>query len=201
MQKKEPLSVFRQFTSLKRLPVGLGKLVRLRRLELEATLVRYIPTDVEGLTCLRYLDVFMVSRDTQKNETSTLSDLMNLNHLRGKLKIDRLGELKEANDAKKANLHNKKHFRDLCLRFSGIYAHEEKSMRMTVDENVLEALQPHPNLQMLHIWDYSVEDSVPHHIFDTPSLRTFNFVECDTLKERLIQYFPGDTRPSWASNW
>jgi hypothetical protein len=97
----------------------------------------------------------VVSSESDKNEASSLSDLENLNHLR-ELGISGLGRVREASEARKANLHNKKHLTRLTLCFD-LYdeeEEEEEEERRTRDEKVLEALQPHPNLEYLTIWGY-----------------------------------------------
>ncbi|GKV30467.1 hypothetical protein SLEP1_g39272 [Rubroshorea leprosula] len=97
---------------LKRLPHRMGNLINLLHLRNERTALKFMPKGLEKLTSLKTLNVFVV---TQKG--ATLSDLGNLNHLRGSLTIRGLGSVRDQREAEKAQLQNKKGITNLTLKF------------------------------------------------------------------------------------
>nr|TKR68969.1 hypothetical protein D5086_0000309090 [Populus alba] len=98
---------------LERLPDNIGRLVKLRHLSVNNFQFMKM-RGVEGLSSLRELDEFHVSGS---GEESNIGDLRNLNHLQGYLRIRWLGDVKDPDEVKKAELHNKKHLTHLELRF------------------------------------------------------------------------------------
>ncbi|GAV75245.1 LOW QUALITY PROTEIN: NB-ARC domain-containing protein, partial [Cephalotus follicularis] len=138
---------------LKRLPRGLGNLINLRHLELDNTDdLHFMPRGIGRCTSLRTLTKFVVSSSGDDNvneeDAASLGELENLNHLRGSLEITGLGKLKDANEAKKAQLDKKKRVKTLVLDF-GMHKGGEKN-----DGQVMEAIQPPPNLEKLVIQFY-----------------------------------------------
>jgi len=130
---------------LERLPDNIGRLVKLRHLSvLNNQFVKM--RGLEGLSSLRELDDFHVS---VSGEVSNIGDLRNLNHLQGSLTISWLGDVKDPDEVKKAELKSKKHLTHLGLIF------ESRTDREKInDDEVLEALEPPPNLESLMIRDY-----------------------------------------------
>jgi hypothetical protein len=130
---------------LERLPNNIGRLVKLRHLSVyNQQFVKM--RGVEGLSSLRELDEFHVSGS---GEESNIGDLRNLNHLQGSLMISWLGDVKDPDEVKKAELKSKKHLTHLGLIF------ESRTDREKInDDDVLEALEPPPNLESLEISDY-----------------------------------------------
>ncbi|XP_061951433.1 putative disease resistance protein RGA3 [Populus nigra] len=130
---------------LERLPDNIGRLVKLRHLSvLNDHFVKM--RGVEGLSSLRELDEFHVSGS---DEVSNIGDLRNLNHLQGSLMISWLGDVKNPDEVKKAELKSKKHLTHLYLLFQSRTDREKIN-----DDEVLEALEPPPNLESLMIWHY-----------------------------------------------
>ncbi|KAJ6856122.1 disease resistance protein RGA3 [Populus alba x Populus x berolinensis] len=133
---------------LERLPDNIGRLVKLRHLCIlswgESQFVKM--RGVEGLGSLRELDEFHVSGSDKE---SNIGDLRNLNHLQGSLTIRWLGDVKDPDEVKKAELHNKKHLTRLKLWFNS-----RTDGRIICDDKVLEALEPPPNIYSLTIYDY-----------------------------------------------
>ncbi|KAJ6856123.1 disease resistance protein RGA3 [Populus alba x Populus x berolinensis] len=130
---------------LERLPDNIGRLVKLRHLNvlnLQFVKVR----GVEGLSSLRELNDFHVSGS---GEESNIGDLRNLNHLQGYMRIKWLGDVKDPDEIKKAELHNKKHLTHLYLWFDS-----RTNRRIINDDEVLEALEAPPNLESLEIRYY-----------------------------------------------
>ncbi|XP_011045028.1 PREDICTED: putative disease resistance RPP13-like protein 1 [Populus euphratica] len=101
---------------------------------------------VEGLSSLQELDEFHVSGS---GEVSNIGDLRNLNHLQGSLRIRWLRDVKDPDEVKKAELKSKKHLTGLGLRFEW-----RTDRRIIRDDEVLEALEPPPNLESLDIHAY-----------------------------------------------
>jgi len=133
---------------LERLPDNIGRLVKLRHLS-----IRYWGSSwfvkmrgVEGLSSLRELNEFHVSGSDKE---SNIGDLRNLNHLQGSLTIRWLGDVKDPNEAKKAELKSKKHLTGLDLGFDS-----RTDRRIIRDDEVLEALELPPNLESLEISYY-----------------------------------------------
>eukprot|EP00258_Populus_trichocarpa_P032863 XP_024448882.1 putative disease resistance protein RGA3 [Populus trichocarpa] len=130
---------------LERLPDNIGRLVKLRHLSVynwQFVKMR----GVEGLSSLRELDDFQVSGS---GEESNIGDLRNLNHLQGSLMIRWLGDLKYPDEVKKAELKSKKHLTHL-----GLWFESRIDRRIIHDDEVLEALEPPPNIYSLRIGYY-----------------------------------------------
>ena len=119
----------------------MGKLINLRHLD-NYDVLEGLPKGIGRLSSLQTLDVFIVSSDG--NDECRIGDLRNLNNLRGRLSIKGLDEVKDAGEAEKAELKYKIHLQHLDLEFG----------RKEGTKGVAEALQPHPNLKSLRIFDY-----------------------------------------------
>ncbi|KAJ6354889.1 hypothetical protein OIU77_005480 [Salix suchowensis] len=135
-------------SELEKLPDNIGKLIRLRHLSVlqwdESSFVEM--RGVEGLGCLRELDEFHVSGS---GERSNIGGLKNLNHLQGCLRIRWLGDVKDPDEVKKAELKSKKNLTRLGLWFDS-----RTDRGMIHDDEILEALEPPPNIDSLTIRDY-----------------------------------------------
>jgi hypothetical protein len=134
---------------LKQLPNNIGKLVKLRHLRVGNYCVNswFVKmSGVEGLSSLRELDEFHVSGT---GKVSNIGDLKDLNHLQGSLTIKWLGDVKDPNEVKKAEMKSKKHLTRLDLFFQSRTDREKIN-----DDEVLEALEPPPNLEFLMIRYY-----------------------------------------------
>ncbi|KAL7159859.1 hypothetical protein ABFS83_01G055200 [Erythranthe nasuta] len=123
------------------LPKKMRDLINLRHLYLEnCQSLTEMPSKIGELTCLKTLSRFTVGRD----RGNRLEEMQYLN-LGGKLEIHHLQRVESAMDAKKANLAEKKNLRHLKLYWE-LYSKEEN-----IDEEVLESLEPYPNLETLLI--------------------------------------------------
>ncbi|KAJ6295211.1 hypothetical protein OIU78_023262 [Salix suchowensis] len=127
-----------------KLPDNIGKLIKLRYLSVRNRFVKM--RGVEGLGCLRELDEFHVSGS---GEGSNIGGLKNLNHLQGSLRIKWLGDVKDPDEVKKAELKSKKNLTELHLWFGS-----RRERRIIRDDEILEALEPPPNIDSLVIRDY-----------------------------------------------
>jgi hypothetical protein len=130
---------------LERLPDNIGRLVKLRHLSVHDSDVIKM-RGVEGLSSLRGLDEFYVSGS---GEVSNIGDLRNLNHLQGSLTIRWLGDVKDPDEVKKAELNSKKHLTGLELWFRSRTDREKIN-----DDEVLKALEPPPNIYSFTIGYY-----------------------------------------------
>ncbi|KAJ6688564.1 hypothetical protein OIU74_017134 [Salix koriyanagi] len=103
--------------------------------------VAFLPRGIEKLTLLRTLTNFIVGRGGVQSGAANLGELGNLSDLRGTLWIEKLRNVRDMNEAMKAEI-KKKHLTGLYLLFNG------DETELQVDENALiEALQPPSNLQ------------------------------------------------------
>ncbi|KAI3468559.1 hypothetical protein Pfo_025222 [Paulownia fortunei] len=131
------------------LPKNMRYLNNLRHLCLEScTSLSEMPSKIRELTRLRTLSLFIEGR----SRGNQLEELQCLN-LGGKLEIRHLERVENPLDAKKANLAEKKNLRHLSLIWRG--SNTSKLGEDTDDEKVLEALEPHPNLETLWISGFS----------------------------------------------
>ncbi|KAG8365067.1 hypothetical protein BUALT_Bualt18G0065400 [Buddleja alternifolia] len=125
------------------LPKGLKLMKNLWFLELDVfDSLLCTPPRLGDLTCLRRLSIFIVGQDSSHQ----INQLKELN-LGGNLSIKGLGNVRNLEDAKSANLMAKTDLNSLSL-----------SSRNGINENsaeeVLEGLQPHENLEKMSISSY-----------------------------------------------
>ncbi|GAV75243.1 NB-ARC domain-containing protein/LRR_4 domain-containing protein [Cephalotus follicularis] len=173
--------------NIERLPRGLGNLINLRHLELGHGDLHFMPRGIGRCTSLRTLSKFVVS---SSEDAASTGELENLNHLRGHLEIIGLGKVKDANEAKKAQLDKKKHVKTLILDFG---KHEGRERN---DGQVMEAIQPPPNLEKLVIKYYRGSSLFPDTtsssspIIMLPCLRVLEIRDCPNLMalpDQLLQ--------------
>ncbi|KDO57002.1 hypothetical protein CISIN_1g042509mg [Citrus sinensis] len=169
--------------NLKRLPQEIGKLVNLRYLIYNDSYLHYLPRGIERLTCLRTLSEFVVSRSGGKygSKASNLEGLRHLNHLRGFLAIVGLGNVKDVDEAKNAELEKKKNLFRLELWFNN---KEEEEEEESMEENqanqgaISEALRPPPNLESLEIWEYKGKAVFENWIVSLNKLKKLFLINC-----------------------
>ncbi|GLT24906.1 hypothetical protein SLA2020_000680 [Shorea laevis] len=134
------LQTFRFMTcrSLKMPPKGMENLVNLRHIYFSDE--EQMPTNIGRLTCLQTLPLFFVGTTQERK----IEELSSLSRLRGSLKIHNLELVKGKLEAMEAKLHEK-----------AIYEFELRwGKGSNQDEDVMEGLQPHSNLQRLTIEGY-----------------------------------------------
>ncbi|XP_010247318.1 PREDICTED: putative disease resistance protein RGA3 [Nelumbo nucifera] len=134
---------------LKVLPMEMRKLVNLRHLDLFGCInLEKMPMELGKLLCLQTLPMFIVGRDNGHG----IEELQNLLNLRGLLAITNLENVNDGRRAKDAKLEDKLYIQRLDLewcRACDINIHHD------VDYNdVLEGLEPHPNLKGLQISNF-----------------------------------------------
>ncbi|KAL3500708.1 hypothetical protein ACH5RR_039801 [Cinchona calisaya] len=140
-------------SGLKALPKGMGNLISLRHLHYDGYDANFqMPPEMGQLTCLQTLEFFTVGLD----KGYQMEELGCLNDLKGKLAIRNLELVKDKEGADKANLIGKSHLFELKFLWSNTNREIDNC-----DEEVLEGLQPHPNLQNLYITNF-MGDQFPH---------------------------------------
>ncbi|XP_072960673.1 putative disease resistance protein RGA3 [Typha angustifolia] len=150
--------------NLVELPKGVKDLINLRHLVVHSkytapSFVSFLfrgeklmmPAGIGNLTALQTLPLLALSRD---KAYARISELKDLNDLRGKLSIVDLHNITHAHrgEAKEANLRSKK-----CLTWLVLKWHTSMSFidsRDEDDKEVLESLQPHTNIEIIEIEGY-----------------------------------------------
>ncbi|XP_012090562.1 disease resistance protein RGA2 [Jatropha curcas] len=166
---------------LEKLPNKLSNLVSLKSIYFSYE--NQMPADVGRLTCLERLPFFVLGPDRGGN----IEELESLN-IRGKLGIFNLEQVKDKEEAMKANIQQKKKIEELLLVWSG----ERESYDN--DEQVLEGLQPHPEIKSLIIHNYWGEEfplwllrmKIPSHDGDSFALNNLvrlKLIGCDRCEE------------------
>ncbi|XP_075645900.1 putative disease resistance protein RGA3 [Castanea sativa] len=127
--------------NLKQLPRDIAKLVSLRHLDNRGCFKLRLPQGLQKLTGLQSLSLFIAWNN------GGLGELNGLNNLRGTLEIKISEQLEDTNsNCEVKNLREKQHLEKLKLTL----AHQEEH-----DELLLDSLQPHPNLKILEVCDYT----------------------------------------------
>ncbi|KAF7847996.1 hypothetical protein BT93_L2383 [Corymbia citriodora subsp. variegata] len=132
---------------LRELPRDIRKLINLRQLEISnCNAPSYMPQGMGKLTLLRTLTDFILPGDDSCPENyGGLRELNMLNNLRGSLRIEVKGEIKDAvAESNAANLKEKNSLVSLVLVFPGKES----------DEILLQELQPSLNLRSLEVRRY-----------------------------------------------
>ncbi|XP_034679608.1 putative disease resistance protein RGA4 isoform X2 [Vitis riparia] len=134
---------------LKEFPKDTRELINLRHLENDwCRSLSYMPCGIGRLTLLESLPLFVIGTGSK---VGRLSELKRLNNLRGKLRIEKLGNVRDANvESEEANLGEKQYIESLRLEWS--YGEEAQSGEDA--ESVMVGLRPHRNLKELFITGY-----------------------------------------------
>ncbi|XP_050211026.1 putative disease resistance protein RGA3 [Mercurialis annua] len=138
---------------LKSLPKRIGKLISLINVNNLGTHA-FMPKIIGTLSCLQSLCLINIGYNESEEAALSLRDIKNLNQLGGFLFIrwtrQHMPDV-DVEDAKGAQLNDKKHLIELFLGFRD----EVVEWRKTQDEELLEALAPSPaSLEYLLIWHY-----------------------------------------------
>ncbi|XP_057781516.1 putative disease resistance protein RGA3 isoform X2 [Salvia miltiorrhiza] len=128
---------------LTELPSTIKYLINLRHLYINER--AELPIGIGRLTSLQTLKYFPVGDENG----CKIEELGSLNNLKGELNIRNLERVHDKEEAGKANLFKKSKIWKLCLKW------DEDREGETNDENVLEGLQPHPNLKVLEIFGFN----------------------------------------------
>ncbi|PRQ51031.1 putative P-loop containing nucleoside triphosphate hydrolase, leucine-rich repeat domain, L [Rosa chinensis] len=167
--------------SLTKLPKAMGKLINLKHLYVAGCRrLEYLPKGIGRIRGLRILDTYTVvcgGGDDDGNEILRLGDLAIFDQLQGKIVIRDLGKVIDASEAQKAQLEKKKHLLDLVLDFE-LGEDSEEERRRKSDVEVLNALQPHQNLEYLEISDYAGTTVSPKWLMSLHHLRFLTLDGC-----------------------
>nr|TKR79655.1 hypothetical protein D5086_0000270230 [Populus alba] len=135
---------FTDCESLEKLPQKVRNLVSLRHLHFDDP--KLVPAEVRLLTRLQTLPIFAVGPDHMVEELGCLKEL------RGALKICKLEQVRDREEAEKAELSGKR-MNKLVFEWSG-----DEGNSSVDSEDVLEGLQPHPDIRSLTIEGYGGEN-------------------------------------------
>ena len=152
---------------LKEWPRNMKNLINLRHLEIDVyNKLTHMPGGLGELTQLRTLPLFLVGNESDSGEGSWhkkrmgggLSELKFLNNLRGQLVIEGLSNAGRGGGGREANkeaiLEGKQYLESLTLSYSYSRGSGESEEEMEAIVSVMESLQPHSNLKVLHVEYY-----------------------------------------------
>ncbi|XP_071907733.1 putative disease resistance protein RGA3 [Coffea arabica] len=132
-----------------------------------------MPVQMGLLTCLQTLKFFNVSQERGRG----IEELGTLKYLKGSLTIRNLGLVKGKEAAKQAKLFEKPDLSRLVFKWES--GDRESDNR---EEDVLEGLQPHPNLQELGIY-YFMGNKFPQWLINLSKLETLRIEDCKRYSE------------------
>ncbi|XP_022717686.1 putative disease resistance protein RGA4 [Durio zibethinus] len=138
-------------SNLKELPRDIGKLISLEYLDIEGCgKLKCLPKGIGELASLQRLSTFIVNSDEQSfPRGATLNEPSELNSLGGCLYIRNLEKVGNVGlESNEANLKEKKYLQALKL----IWERNEDNKK---HEQLLDNLEPHPNLKELGVSGYS----------------------------------------------
>ncbi|XP_044495517.1 putative disease resistance protein RGA3 [Mangifera indica] len=158
-------------SGLRKLPQGMGNLINMRYLLNWKTSISYMPKGFERLTGLRTLGEFVISDGSYGSKACSIECLRNFKGLQF-LGIQGFGKLTDAAKVKGIELINKKNLRDLSVDFEGSdnEGHDY--------EELLEALQPPPNLMKLRLRDYKGNTMFPNWMVSLNKLSRLDLWYC-----------------------
>ncbi|KAJ3693589.1 hypothetical protein LUZ60_009069 [Juncus effusus] len=133
---------------LRELPKKFNNLVNLRHFVVADTILHSMIAGVSTLTSLQELSEFRVKTESEFG----IEQLRNLKYLGGSLRICDLMNVKSKEEATEARLIEKKFLS--CLSLSWDRKEPDLGNFKCFEEEVLEGLQPHPNLKYLKIREY-----------------------------------------------
>ncbi|XVE78893.1 hypothetical protein DITRI_Ditri14bG0014900 [Diplodiscus trichospermus] len=132
-------------SSLNQLPTQMWKLANLRHLDISGTLrLKEMPLQMNRLTNLQTLSAFVLGN----RSGSSISELGELQQLRGSLTIFNLQNVVNPRDAFEAKFKEKRYLNELVLKWTG------HTLDTSTERTVLSMLQPHINLKKLTIESY-----------------------------------------------
>jgi hypothetical protein len=147
----------------------------LRHLRISGSGVAFIPKGIERIACLRTLDVFTVCGGGEnESKAANLRELKNLNHIGGRLVIEKVRDIEDVSNAVDAQL-NKKRLLCLVLDFKGVDSIMEKTELAEHEGSLIEALRPPSDLEDLTISGYGGLD-LPNWMMTLTRLRALSLV-------------------------
>ncbi|KAJ6800531.1 putative disease resistance RPP13-like protein 1 isoform X1 [Iris pallida] len=199
--------------AVEELPESLGKLYHLQFLVIHKSIKNEVPQELNKLINLRYVGRLDARFDVSGHEIVALKipyfgkltslqtigryevsrkkkqfgigQLKNLQQLRGTLSICNLENVKDKAEASEASLKEKEHVDRLELHWERRSSEQRDG---SMDEEVLEGLQPHPNLGALKLDGYNGV-RLPKWTRDLERLHSLEIVDCNNLQQ--IPSLPG----------
>ncbi|XP_050223699.1 putative disease resistance RPP13-like protein 1 [Mercurialis annua] len=136
--------ILKKCKNLVELPTDMVKLVNLCHLDFTDTNLKEMPPKIGKLTRLRKLSDFFLGNLCG----SSITELGELQLLKGKLSLWNLQHVMDAGEALQSNMKNKEHLQGLQFRWDGDTGNSFH------ERNVLEQLHPHNNIESLLIVGY-----------------------------------------------
>ncbi|KAK4427321.1 putative disease resistance protein RGA1 [Sesamum alatum] len=162
---------------LSKLPEGIDRLVNLKHLPNDYTQILYTPQGFQQLTGLQTLRLFHAGRGSNK-----LGYLKRLDQLSGSLELRiSVHHREDVNEARTAELRNKIHMQRLKIWFINEMGGTDSDEEELVINEVMEALQPPPNLRHLTIRDYKGTKFPGWSTSSLNHLRVIEIQECDGI--------------------
>ncbi|XP_071906705.1 putative disease resistance protein RGA3 [Coffea arabica] len=160
------------------LPKGMCDLVSLRHLHYNTSDEEFqMPLEMGRLTCLQTLEFFKVGREKGRR----IGELGSLKNLKGELEIRNLQLVKDKEGVEEAKLSEKANLFRLKLKWAPNREGDNYN-----DEDVLDGLRPHPNLEKLVIKDF-MGDQFPRWLMQLPTtlpkLARLEFYRCNRCRE------------------
>ncbi|XP_022897768.1 putative disease resistance protein RGA3 [Olea europaea var. sylvestris] len=169
------------------LPFGMANVTSLRHLNIMGCEgLTQMPAGIGNLIHLQTLPIYIVGKRTWES----IAELHSLN-LRGELHIKRMENIRDAKEAREANMREKKHLHTLRLQWgiskkskdlspTKVTSSDSSSSSLPEEsskdvEDILECLEPHANLKNLHIKGYPGIAIPP---WDLPNLVTIELINC-----------------------
>ncbi|KAH0992565.1 hypothetical protein GBA52_004048 [Prunus armeniaca] len=182
------------FTNIKRLPNSIGKLYNLQTLRARCCKLEEFPKDVQNLINLRHvycdegikfpagvLGRLTLLRTLPYEEYEVkgreIEELAALNQLKGKLIICNLEDVRNEDEASKAKLEEKKKVRHFLFEWT-----KNKSTTNNNEEDVLEGLQPHSELERLEI-QYFMGTKFPSWMIKLRNLKQIELKGCNRCEK------------------
>uniref|UniRef100_A0A803P695 Uncharacterized protein n=1 Tax=Cannabis sativa TaxID=3483 RepID=A0A803P695_CANSA len=131
---------------LSQLPKKMGSLINLRYLEIDGVPLKEIPEDISNMKHLQFLsNVILSNKNSGGFKMKSVAKLANLRCISG------LENINNATEASEANLKDKKGLSILTLIWNVNGSVADSSQK---EKDILDALQPHTNLEHLGIENY-----------------------------------------------
>ncbi|XP_016647100.1 PREDICTED: putative disease resistance protein RGA3 [Prunus mume] len=184
------------FTNIERLPNSIGKLYNLQTLRATDCDLEEFPKDVQNLINLRHvycdketkfpagvlgrltsLRKLPYSYEDYKVMGREIVELAALNQLKGKLIICNLEDVRNGDEASKAKLEEKKKVRHFLFEWT-----KNRSTTNNNEEDVLEGLQPHSELERLEI-KYFMGTKFPSWMIKLGNLKQIKLKGCNSCEK------------------
>ncbi|CDP20567.1 unnamed protein product [Coffea canephora] len=149
----------------RKLPTSIGKLIHLHLLDISGSRITTLPESLCKLYCLQTLRIGML-------EGHGIQELGTLEDLKGSLEIRNLELVNGKDDAELAKLSKKPNLHRLVYEWGNRDRGSDNC-----DEDVLEGLQPHPNLKELQILKF-MGDQFPQWFMNLTSLVELRVEDC-----------------------